>query len=143
MLPAVSTETSSLASRMSFMTSVRPSRSKSDTATAAPIERADARTLRYEDSEHVGFAPARLQSTSRAAPAEAACEALVLARAPRHDGFMLCKQALASLPRAYRLALSLRSLGADDQLIADCLEIEVIAVKADRFAEAEHVLPFV
>ena len=37
-------------------------------------------------------------------------------------------QSLASLPRAYRLALTLRQLGADNQLIADCLEIEPSAV---------------
>jgi DNA-directed RNA polymerase specialized sigma24 family protein len=35
---------------------------------------------------------------------------------------------LMGLPRSYRLALALRDLGADDQLIADCLEIERSAV---------------
>ena len=36
--------------------------------------------------------------------------------------------ALSRLPRAYRLALILHSLGADDRLIADCLEIDPSAV---------------
>ncbi len=37
---------------------------------------------------------------------------------------------LDDLPRAYRLGLSLRALGANDQLIADCLGIEVDSVAA-------------
>ena len=36
--------------------------------------------------------------------------------------------ALSRLPRTYALALRLRQVGADPQLIADCLEIEVQAV---------------
>jgi hypothetical protein len=35
---------------------------------------------------------------------------------------------LSRLPRTYALALRLRQVGADPQLIADCLEIEVQAV---------------
>jgi hypothetical protein len=31
---------------------------------------------------------------------------------------------LHELPRAYRLGLRLRALGADDELIADCLDID-------------------
>ena len=38
-------------------------------------------------------------------------------------------RALSSLSRSYRLALSLRRLGADDQLIADCLDLELRAVE--------------
>jgi hypothetical protein len=37
---------------------------------------------------------------------------------------------LEELPRAYRIGLSLRALGADDQLIAECLGIEVDSVAA-------------
>ena len=37
---------------------------------------------------------------------------------------------LDELPRAYRLGLSLRALGADDQLIAECLGIESDSVAA-------------
>jgi hypothetical protein len=37
---------------------------------------------------------------------------------------------LEMLPRAYRLGLSLQALGADDQLIAECLGIEVDGVAA-------------
>ena len=36
--------------------------------------------------------------------------------------------ALTALPRTYRLALTLRRLGADDALIADCLGVEPLAV---------------
>jgi hypothetical protein len=36
--------------------------------------------------------------------------------------------ALSRLPRTYALALRLRRVGADRQLIADCLDIEVQAV---------------
>jgi hypothetical protein len=37
-------------------------------------------------------------------------------------------QPIDALPRAYRLALRLRALGADDALIADCLEVDADAV---------------
>ena len=37
---------------------------------------------------------------------------------------------LDELPRAYRLGLSLRALGAGDQLIAECLGIDVDSVGA-------------
>jgi hypothetical protein len=36
--------------------------------------------------------------------------------------------ALDALPRAYRVGLQLRALGADDALIADCLDIDVAGV---------------
>jgi hypothetical protein len=36
--------------------------------------------------------------------------------------------ALAALPRAYRLALRLRDLGADEELISDCLEVDPAAL---------------
>ncbi|HSS09641.1 MAG TPA: hypothetical protein VLL25_07145 [Acidimicrobiales bacterium] len=36
--------------------------------------------------------------------------------------------ALSRLPRTYALALRLRQVGADQQLIADCLDIELQAV---------------
>jgi hypothetical protein len=32
--------------------------------------------------------------------------------------------ALAALPRTYRLAIRLRMLGADDDLISECLEVD-------------------
>ncbi len=35
---------------------------------------------------------------------------------------------LNALPRSYRLALALRTLGADDDLIAECLEVDPSAV---------------
>lgn len=35
---------------------------------------------------------------------------------------------LNALPRAYRLGLQLRALGADDELIADCLDVDVDSV---------------
>ncbi len=35
---------------------------------------------------------------------------------------------LDELPQAYRLGLSLRALGADDDLIAECLDIDVNSV---------------
>lgn len=38
--------------------------------------------------------------------------------------------ALNELPRSYRLGLSLRALGADDLLIAECLGIDVDSVGA-------------
>jgi hypothetical protein len=47
----------------------------------------------------------------------------------RHDRLMDAS-GLDRLPRAYRLGLSLRALGADDQLIAECLGIEVDSVAA-------------
>lgn len=34
------------------------------------------------------------------------------------------------LPRAYRIGLRLRALGADDELIAECLEIDSAGVPA-------------
>jgi len=37
-------------------------------------------------------------------------------------------RALTSLPRTYRVALALRDLGADEALIADCLDVEPSAV---------------
>jgi hypothetical protein len=47
----------------------------------------------------------------------------------RHDQPMDAS-GLDGLPRAYRLGLSLRALGADDHLIAECLGIEVDSVAA-------------
>ncbi len=35
---------------------------------------------------------------------------------------------LDALPRAYRIGLRMRALGADDELIADCLDIDPDAV---------------
>jgi len=37
---------------------------------------------------------------------------------------------LNRLPRAYRVGLRLRELGADDDLIAECLDIDPAGVKA-------------
>jgi hypothetical protein len=36
--------------------------------------------------------------------------------------------AFDALPRAYRLGLRLRALGADDELIAECLEVDPASV---------------
>jgi hypothetical protein len=41
---------------------------------------------------------------------------------------MTNRDTLAQLPRAYALALRLRAAGVDDELIADCLDIEPAAV---------------
>ena len=51
---------------------------------------------------------------------------------------------LDELPRSYRLGLSLRALGADDQLIAECLGIDVdsvgtlLAIGARKLAHAQE-----
>ena len=37
-------------------------------------------------------------------------------------------QPMDALPRAYRVGLRLRALGADDALIADCLEVDADAI---------------
>jgi hypothetical protein len=47
----------------------------------------------------------------------------------RHDHPMDAS-GLDDIPRAYRLGLRLRALGADDQLIAECLGIDVGSVAA-------------
>jgi hypothetical protein len=51
--------------------------------------------------------------------------------------------AIDGLPRAYRIALRLRVLGADDDLIADCLEIgpqsvvTLLEIGAQKLAHAQ------
>ena len=37
-------------------------------------------------------------------------------------------QTIDALPRAYRVGLRLRALGADDALIADCLDVDADAI---------------
>ena len=44
-----------------------------------------------------------------------------------HDG-RVDEQLIDALPRAYRVSLRLRALGADDALIADCLEVDADAI---------------
>jgi hypothetical protein len=48
-------------------------------------------------------------------------------------------EALAALPRTYRLALSLRDLGADDDLVSECLEVDRAALPT-LYAVAERKL---
>jgi hypothetical protein len=50
--------------------------------------------------------------------------------------------AFDALPRAYRLGLRLRALGADDELIAECLEIDpesIVTLLDIGTAKLEHI----
>jgi DNA-directed RNA polymerase specialized sigma24 family protein len=51
-------------------------------------------------------------------------------RWPRVEGQMDVAEALRQLPAKYALALRLRQVGADEQLIADCLDVEPSAAAA-------------
>jgi hypothetical protein len=50
--------------------------------------------------------------------------------------------AFDALPRAYRLGLRLRALGADDELIAECLDIDpesIVTLLDIGTAKLEHI----